>query len=73
MPIVSPNTSNKNFELTILFNVIERSGNYFFRDDKPHTALRARFVMLALGAYKLYIERVLALGAYKVYIERVIV
>ena len=36
-PIIFPNTSNQNFEITILFNVFERSGNYVFKDKKsPH-------------------------------------
>jgi hypothetical protein len=29
-PIISPNTSNKSFEIVILFDVVERSGNYVF-------------------------------------------
>jgi hypothetical protein len=35
MPTISPNTSNKNFEIGILFNVVENSGNFVFEDYKP--------------------------------------
>jgi hypothetical protein len=34
---ISKNTSNKNFKTAILFNVIEKSGNYVFEDDNPHS------------------------------------
>jgi len=30
---ISPNTSNQNFEIAILFNVFERSRNYVFEDN----------------------------------------
>jgi hypothetical protein len=33
MTTISPNTSNQNFEIDILFKVIEMSGNYVLRDD----------------------------------------
>jgi hypothetical protein len=49
-PTISPNTSNQNFEIDILFNVVERSGNYVFEDDTPPTVPRARVVSYALGA-----------------------
>ena len=55
-PPISPNTSNKNFEIAILFNVVEKSGNYIFGDDTPPTALRVRVVIYALGTYKVFIE-----------------
>ena len=29
-PTISPNASNKSFEIVILFDVVERSGNYVF-------------------------------------------
>jgi hypothetical protein len=34
MPIFFPNTSNQNFDIAILFNVVESSGNYVFEDDE---------------------------------------
>jgi hypothetical protein len=37
-----------------LFNVVEKSGNYVFKDDN----LRAKFVSYSLGAYKVFIESV---------------
>jgi phospholipase/lecithinase/hemolysin len=49
---ISPSTSNENFEMPILFNVVEKSGNYFFEDEIHPTALSARVVGYALGAYK---------------------
>ena len=44
--------------MAIFFNVVENSGNYVFEDDNPLRALRARVVSYALGAYKVFIERV---------------
>ena len=55
---MSPNTSNQNFEIAILFNVVERSGNYIFELDIPPTVFRARVVSYALGASKVFIESV---------------
>jgi hypothetical protein len=49
-PTISPKTSNKNLEIAILFNVVEKSGNYIFEDDIPPTALSARVVSYALEA-----------------------
>jgi hypothetical protein len=54
---ISPNASNKNFEIVILFNIVERFGNYILNDDTPPTALRARVVSYALGVCKVYRER----------------
>jgi len=38
-PTISLNTSNQNFEITILFNAFDRSRNYVFKDypPPPHT------------------------------------
>ena len=56
-PTISPNTSNRNFEIAILFDVVKRSGNFVFENETPLTALRARVVSYVLGAYKVfYIE-----------------
>jgi hypothetical protein len=41
MPTISPNTSNQKFEITILFNIVESSGNYIF--DKGHLCLGGLF------------------------------
>ena len=56
---ISPNTPNRNCEIDILSNVIERSRNYVFKDDKPPTAFRARVISFVLGAYKVYIKMVI--------------
>jgi hypothetical protein len=48
---ISQNTSNQNFEIAILFDVVKKSGNYRFDDDTPPTALRKRVVSYALGAF----------------------
>ena len=56
-PTISRNTSNQNFEIAILFNVVEKSGNYVFEDDNsPPIALMTRAVSYALGAYNVFIE-----------------
>ena len=34
-PFISPNTSNQNFVIAILFNVVQRSENHIFEDDSP--------------------------------------
>jgi hypothetical protein len=36
---IPPNTSNRNFEIAILFDVVERFENYIFEGDIPPTAL----------------------------------
>ena len=36
-PAICANTSNQNFEITILFNVVQRSENYVFEDDSPQS------------------------------------
>ena len=51
-PTISLKTSNKNFEIAILFNVVEKSRNYVLEDKTPPTALNARVVSSALGTYK---------------------
>ena len=47
---ISPNTSNQNFEIAILFNVVVRSGNYVFGDKTPLIALMARVVRFCPGS-----------------------
>jgi hypothetical protein len=46
---VSPNTSNPNFVIAILFNAVESSGNYIFEQDTSPTVFRARAISCALG------------------------
>jgi hypothetical protein len=58
MPTISQNTSCQNFEIAILFNAVERSGNYIFELDTPPRAFRTRVVSYTLGAYKVFIESV---------------
>ena len=45
--------------MTILINVVERSRNCVFENDNVPTALKARVLSYALGAYKVNIERVI--------------
>jgi hypothetical protein len=52
-PTISPKTFNQSLEIAILFNIVESSGNYVFKDDKPPRAPRAKVVVYALGAYKI--------------------
>jgi len=59
MPTISPNTSNPNFEIVILFNVVERSRNFIFEDDIPLTTFRTKIVWYVLRQYKVYVERVI--------------
>jgi hypothetical protein len=40
-----------------LFDIVERSGNYVFKDNNPPLiALRTRIVSYTLGAYKVFIQ-----------------
>ena len=57
-PTISPNTFNESFEIAILFNVDEFSGNYVLDGVKPPRAPRTRVVNYALEAYKVYIDSV---------------
>jgi hypothetical protein len=57
MPSSSPNTSNLIFEIAILFNAVESSGNYIFEQDTPHTVFMARVISYALGAYKVFYRK----------------
>jgi hypothetical protein len=54
-PTISTSLSNQNFEIAILFSVIERSGNYILKDGKSPAALRARVINYALETYEVYI------------------
>jgi hypothetical protein len=36
MPTISKNTFNQNFEIAMLFNVVESSGNSVLKDDNHH-------------------------------------
>jgi hypothetical protein len=58
-PTISPNTFNQSLEIAILFNVVESSGNYVFKDDSSPRSPRAKVVSYALGAYKVFIVRVI--------------
>jgi hypothetical protein len=46
-PTIYPKTSNKNFEIAILFNVVENSVNLVFKDDNPPQSPQGK-------GYKLY-------------------
>jgi hypothetical protein len=59
-PTIYPKTSNQNFKIAILFNVVESSENYTFEQDSPPTVFRARVISYALGAYKVFIESFVA-------------
>jgi hypothetical protein len=56
MPIISPNTSNKDFDIAILFHAVQSSENYTFEQDTPPRVFKARVISYALGAYKVSIE-----------------
>jgi hypothetical protein len=56
-PTISTSLSNQNFEIAILFSVIERSGNYIFKDGKSPTVLRDRVISYTLETYEVYIEK----------------
>jgi hypothetical protein len=51
-PDIFQNTSNKNFEIAILFSVVDFQIEIMFLRTVP---LRARVVSYALGAYKVFI------------------
>ena len=55
-PTISPNTSKQNFEIPILFNAFESSGNYTFEQGTSPTVFRARVISYALGAYKFLLK-----------------
>ena len=56
-PTISPNTSNRYFEIAILFNLVERSGNYVFEDDHSR---QGKGYKLCSGDIKgIYIERMI--------------
>ena len=58
-PTISPNTSNQNFDIPVLFSVVDfQVENIFLRRIPPPTTLRARGLSYALGAYKVFIEGV---------------
>ena len=58
-PTISRNTSNKNFEIAIVFNVAEGFGNYIFEQDIPPIVFRARVISYVLGAYMVLMEGML--------------
>ena len=50
MPIISQNIFDQHFDMAILFNIVERSGNYVFEDyNPPPIALMTRVVSYTLG------------------------
>ena len=54
-PIISPDISDKNISITILFSVVEKSSNNVLKDDNPRlTSLRARVVYYAPGAFYVF-------------------
>ena len=57
-PTIFPNMFSQSLEIAILFKVVESSGNYVVKEDKPPRAPRAKVVSSALGAYKVFIDRV---------------
>jgi hypothetical protein len=56
--IIPPNTSNQNFEIAILFSVVDFQIENIFLRRIPPTNLRARVLSYALGTYKVFIEGV---------------
>jgi hypothetical protein len=55
-PTISSNTSNKDFEIAILFHALQSSGNHTFEQETPPTVFRVRVMSYGLGAYKVFIE-----------------
>jgi hypothetical protein len=59
-PTISPNTSNQNFEIAILFNVVEKSGNEVFEDDPPSYSSQGKsFKLCPEGIKVFFIESIL--------------
>ena len=58
-PTISPNTSDQDFGIAILFNVAESSGNYMFEQDTPPTVFRARVISYVQGEYMVLMEGML--------------
>jgi ABC-type amino acid transport system permease subunit len=56
--IISPITFNQSLEIAIFFNLVESSGTYVFKEDKPSRVPRAKVVSYALGTYMVCIDRV---------------
>jgi hypothetical protein len=54
MSTISPKTFNQSLEIAILFNVVENSGNYVFKDEKPPRTPRAKVVSYTMGANKVF-------------------
>ena len=50
-PIISQNTFDQNFDITILFNVVKKFGNYVFEEDPP-AAIRVKVLSYALGGVR---------------------
>jgi hypothetical protein len=72
-PIISPNTFNQSLKILILFNVVESSENYVFKDGKPPRTPRAKVVSYALGSYVVFIDTFVvktSKGAHSIEIER---
>jgi hypothetical protein len=59
-PTSSRKTSNQNFEIAILFSVVDFQIEIMFLRRTLPKAFRARVVSYALGAYKIFIEHVVA-------------
>ena len=57
-PIIFPDTSNQNFEIAILFSVVDFQIEIFFCGGQSPTTLGARVLSYALEAYKAFIEGV---------------
>jgi hypothetical protein len=57
-PTFSPNKFSQNFEIVILLNVVKRSGNYVFEDDKPPAVPWAKAISYAWGHIRFFIEKV---------------
>ena len=56
--IIYRNTSNQNFSIAILFSVVNFRVEIIFLSRTLPKALRARVVSYALGAYKVFTERI---------------
>ena len=55
-PIIYPKLSDQNFEIAILFNVVERVANNVFEDENPTQPSGLRVLVLPWGHIIFFIE-----------------
>ena len=60
---ISPNIPNQNFEIAIFFSVLNRSGNYVFEDEHPHSPQGKGCKLCSGGIYKKGVRRNFGVGS----------